>query len=310
MIDNKYPYMFSVAVLTYNQKDIVHTALDSILNQEHDYPYEIVIGDDCSTDGTVEILKEYQSKYPDIIHPIFNNPNMGAMKNYYNVLSHCQGKYVMDCAGDDWWMDGKVQKQISVMEEDPTVFVSYGKALMFDEEKNAYKKIVAGNGRCAFEQLLLQGNPIPSLTSCVRNDQLQSYLKTVKPYEQGWALEDLPMWLYMSKYGKIHFINSVLGVYRIREESVSHGKDMQKILHLRESQYKVREYFAQDDPVLKQKVQGVYHQIMATYSLETDNIEEFRMHAKKAENLKYTILNILSYLPFGRMAAEKVLGIK
>ena len=79
--------MITVIIATYNGERYIGEQLNSIINQSVS-DFEILVGDDCSTDGTVEILKEYQSKYPDIIHPIFNNPNMGAMKNYYNVLNH------------------------------------------------------------------------------------------------------------------------------------------------------------------------------------------------------------------------------
>lgn len=301
--------MFSVAVLSYNQKETIRQALDHILNQVHDYTYEIVIGDDCSSDGTAEIIKEYQEKYPDIIHPIFNNPNLGAMKNYYNVLNHCQGKYVMDCAGDDYWLDGKVDIQIRIMEENPIIYASYGKVFLYDETTKSFRKIHGGNGRCTFEQILFVGNPVPSLTSCVRNDKLREYLDTVKPLEQGWALEDLPMWLYMSKYGKMHFIDKFLGVYRIQEESVSHSQKSGKLKKLRESQFKVREYFAGDDPKYKNKMAAVYHQIMATSALDNDDLQLFRDHARNSRKFKYYVLCGISYLPMGAKAAKIILGI-
>lgn len=305
---SEFPYMFSVAVITYNQKNTIRQTLDHILNQKHDYKYEIVIGDDCSSDGTAEIIKEYQRNYPDIIHPIFNNPNIGAMKNYYNVLNHCLGKYVMDCAGDDYWLDGKVQEQIPVMEKDASIYVTYGKVMMYDETHGSFKKIHGGHGRCSFGEILIKGNPVPSLTSCVRNDKLREYLQSVRPLEQGWALEDLPMWLYMSKYGKMHFIDKDLGVYRIQAESVSHSKNLTKMRNLRESQYKVREYFAQDDPVYSKALDGIYHGIRATSCLEEGNLREFRVHARKANRFRYSVLSILSYFPGGDRIAKIVLG--
>ncbi len=105
--------MFSVCVITYNQEQYIVQTLDSIMNQKHNYSYEIVIGEDCSTDNTKKVLLDYVEKYPGIIKPIFNNPNKGLLKNYYNTLSNCKGKYIMECAGDDYWLPGKVEKQIA-----------------------------------------------------------------------------------------------------------------------------------------------------------------------------------------------------
>ena len=306
---NEFPYMFSVAVITYNQKDTIRDTLDHILNQKHDYKYEIVIGDDCSSDGTAEIIEEYRQKYPEIIHPIFNNPNLGAMKNYYNVLNHCQGKYVMDCAGDDYWLDGKVKTQIEIMEADPSIYVTYGKVYLYNETKKTFRKIHGGNGRCSFEQILFVGNPIPSLTSCVRGDKLREYLDTVRPLDQGWALEDLPMWLYMSKYGKLYFINKDLGVYRIQEESVSHSQNEEKLIRLRESQYAVREYFVQDDPKLKKKVGYVYYQIMAGQAISANDLPKFRKLASQSKNPKYAVLKWISYLPNTSGLIRTILGV-
>ena len=75
----------SVCIITYNQEKYLPQALDSILNQEHNYSYEIIVGEDCSTDNTRKVLEDYATKYPDIIKPIYNNHNLGLLKNYYNV---------------------------------------------------------------------------------------------------------------------------------------------------------------------------------------------------------------------------------
>lgn len=104
--------MFSVAIITYNQEKYISQTLDSILNQEHDYSYEIVIGEDCSTDNTKKVIEEYVQKYPQIIKPLYNVKNKGIINNYYNVIEHCSGKYIMECAGDDYWLPGKMPENL------------------------------------------------------------------------------------------------------------------------------------------------------------------------------------------------------
>lgn len=107
----------SVAVLTYNQVDFIGQCLDSILMQKVDFDYEIVVGDDCSTDGTQIVLEDYQKRFPDKFVPLLKDRNEGISKNYQNVLNHCKGKYVALCEGDDYWTaKDKLQTQIDFLE--------------------------------------------------------------------------------------------------------------------------------------------------------------------------------------------------
>ena len=114
-------YSVSVIVLTYNQENTIKRTLDSILSQKCNFNFEIIIGDDCSTDSTVRICQEYQSSYPTIIRLICNETNKGVVKNYYNCILASKGKYIADCAGDDYWVTTtKLQKQYDILEKDPT----------------------------------------------------------------------------------------------------------------------------------------------------------------------------------------------
>ena len=128
--------LLSIAIITYNQEKYISQTLDSVLQQEHEYSYEIVIGEDCSSDGTRKIIEDYVEKYPDIIKPLYNIPNKGLIANYFNVLNHCSGKYIMECAGDDYWLPGKVQYQIDYMEKHPDIGMCYSKAKIFDEQNS------------------------------------------------------------------------------------------------------------------------------------------------------------------------------
>ena len=94
--------MVSIIVITYNQEKTIARTLNSILHQETQYPFEIIIGDDASTDGTRVICEEYRNKYPNIIKLNEYHPNYGVVKNYAEALKRCTGKYIMVCAGDDW----------------------------------------------------------------------------------------------------------------------------------------------------------------------------------------------------------------
>ena len=131
--------LVSIAIITYNQEEYIKFTLDSILQQQHNYSFEIVIGDDCSKDKTREILQSYKDQYPEIIKLIFNENNLGIIKNYFNVLANCSGKYIMECAGDDYWLPGKIQNQISLMETNPNVGICYSNVMTKNENTGKNK---------------------------------------------------------------------------------------------------------------------------------------------------------------------------
>lgn len=107
----------SVAMMTYYHESYVGRAIESVLAQDTSYTYEIVISDDCSQDGTRKILKEYQSKYPDIIRLNFNEKNLGISNNNYQTRLLCRGRYIATLSGDDYWIDKrKIQKQVEFLD--------------------------------------------------------------------------------------------------------------------------------------------------------------------------------------------------
>jgi glycosyltransferase involved in cell wall biosynthesis len=112
--------MVSVAVITYRHEKYIRQALDSILMQETNFNYEIVIGEDSSPDSTREILLEYKDRYPNTIKLILHEHNIGASRNLYEVKKKCLGKYVAQLEGDDFWTDkNKLQKQVDLLEQNP-----------------------------------------------------------------------------------------------------------------------------------------------------------------------------------------------
>ncbi|WP_372995833.1 glycosyltransferase [Lutispora sp.] len=129
--------MVSISVLAYNHEKYIRKALDSILMQKVNFLYEIVIGEDCSQDGTRDILMEYKAKYPDKIKLILNEKNLGMMENAKNVRSNCMGKYRAGCEGDDYWTDPyKLQKQIDFLENNPQFIGTVHKVEIVDEDGN------------------------------------------------------------------------------------------------------------------------------------------------------------------------------
>ncbi len=112
----------SVIVATYNQEDTLGASLDSILAQQCDFPFEIELADDCSTDGTRRVCEEYVRRYPGIIRYTRNEKNLGCRDNYFDTLLRCRAPYIADLAGDDIWIDPtKLARQVEVLDSNPEV---------------------------------------------------------------------------------------------------------------------------------------------------------------------------------------------
>lgn len=118
--------LISICCITYNHENVLHVALDSFLMQITDFPFEIVIGEDCSVDATLEVIKNYQLKYPNIIKLVTSDVNVGIQENSYRAMHACIGEYIALCDGDDYWLDDeKLQTQINVMKKNPNYSMSF-----------------------------------------------------------------------------------------------------------------------------------------------------------------------------------------
>lgn len=108
----------SIAIITYNHARYIEQALDSILSQKTEYKYEIIIGDDCSTDNTALTIEKYVVQHPNVIKFIKRSSNLGATKNLYDILLRCKGEYLAILDGDDFYTyPEKIQRQVSFLNE-------------------------------------------------------------------------------------------------------------------------------------------------------------------------------------------------
>lgn len=132
----------SVFCLTYNHEPYIREAIESFLMQKTNFPFEIIIHDDASTDGTPRIIQEYAEKYPEIVKPIFQTENQyskhGGTEFMFRLFSRCaKGKYLAVCDGDDYWTDPyKLQKQYDFMEKHPKCSLCGHRALLIGQEDN------------------------------------------------------------------------------------------------------------------------------------------------------------------------------
>ncbi len=128
----------SVVVMTYFHEAYIAQCLDSILAQETDLRYEILVGDDASQDKTPEIIRDYAERYPDKIRPFLRTKNIGASRNDIDLMGKARGKYIAPLEGDDYWVSRhKLQRQWEFLEQHPEYIGCCGRCLMIDENGQA-----------------------------------------------------------------------------------------------------------------------------------------------------------------------------
>lgn len=211
----------SIVVTTYNQEQSLPVTLDSLLAQKTSFPFEIVVGEDCSQDGTRSVLAEYAGMYPDKIRPIYNEHNLGILGNYVSTLCQCRGKYIAGCAGDDFWNDPeKLQLQVDIMEKDPEIGLVYTDVYM-DSVATGEKSVRwCKNPQENLFTQLLKGCFITAPTACFRASLLE-HVDFDEFQRLGFIMEDYPMWLTFSLHTKFHRLKRPTVTYRIERKFIN-----------------------------------------------------------------------------------------
>ncbi len=205
----------SVCCIVYNQKDYINDMLSGILSQKFNGNYEIIIHDDASTDGTVDVLKEYKEKYPDKIKLVLEEENKykDGGKMFYLTAVHAKGKYIAICEGDDYWCDDyKLQKQYDYLEKNNEVTYICHAAYMkiFKKERMVDFNTYNENQEVDLNEVLRKGLNFPTASLIVKKDIFDNlpefYLKS--------PVEDEPLKLLCLSKGKGYYINEKMCVYR------------------------------------------------------------------------------------------------
>lgn len=224
----------SVIVVTYNQESTIGRTLDSILSQKTEAEYEIIIGDDCSTDGTEAICRGYAERYPDKIKYLRRKENLGVVGNYFDCISHSRGRYLADCAGDDFWVDNrKLQRQFEVLESRPEVSLVATRWRYYNESTAEVTREPSAlpPGEYDGRELLI---PVMNHTAWIH---LCSALYRKEIIEKGlrehpevfinpdFSCEDQQIILACCAAGSIVVLPDLTLYYSVGHESISHRRD-------------------------------------------------------------------------------------
>ena len=236
----------SVLIITYNQADTIARAIDSILAQTGDVDYEIIIGDDASTDGTRAICEDYARRYPDVIRLMPLCANKGLVDNYFDSLESARGRYIADCAGDDYWCNNsRLAVMTEMLDENPDATVVYSDTIF--HWPDGTEKCTAQTGRpfCLPGTLRSDGKDI--LIAALDNVNALPYILSSAIYRReavmkiqreapamvrnkDFGIEDVPVIAALASQGAaLHFPEPTL-VYEQRPESVSNSASPAKLV--------------------------------------------------------------------------------
>jgi glycosyltransferase involved in cell wall biosynthesis len=204
----------SILMVTYNHAKYIAQALDSVLMQEVNIEYEIVLGEDCSTDNTRAILLEYKKRHPDKIRLLLHQTNVGAHDNFIATYKACRGEYIAYLEGDDYWTSpGKLQKQVDFLDAHPECSICFHNSEEFYEDGSKPSWLYCSKDQkeiSKLEDLIEKCNFIPSCSVLFRNGLFGDFPDWYSTLGMGdWILH-----LLNAQHGDIGYINEVMGRHR------------------------------------------------------------------------------------------------
>jgi glycosyltransferase involved in cell wall biosynthesis len=204
----------SVAIITYNHENFIAQAIESILMQVVDFDYEIIIGEDCSSDKTGNIVVNYRNRFPDRIKVLLKEKNVGMMENFIQTIKACRGQYVALCEGDDYWTSPhKLQRQVDFLERHSDYAICFHNAIKICEDGSREAKTycsVTQKITPTFEDLLIK-NFIPTCSVMFRRGLFNEF----PDWCYNLRMADWPLHIFNAQHGKIRYLNEVMGVYRV-----------------------------------------------------------------------------------------------
>lgn len=230
--------LVSVCVVTYNHSPYIRDCLDGALNQNTDFPYEICVGEDESSDGTRAICKEYAEKHPEKIRiflrsredVIYSHGYPTGRFNFLQTIKACRGKYIALCEGDDYWHDPeKLKKQVEFMEANPDYSMCNSDYDYLNEISGYFIKHHwrATRHRHDAEEditplLLSEQYIVRTPTALVRSEYLTSILEEhAEDFDERYRLADSQMWFHLSRKGKVKYFDESMATYRRVPNSVT-----------------------------------------------------------------------------------------
>lgn len=217
----------SVLLITYNHGPYIAQSIEGVLMQRTTFPIEVVIGEDCSTDGTRSIVAEYQARYPETIRALLPERNQGPFRNVAATLQACRGQYVASLEGDDYWTDpNKLQIQADFLDSHPDCSICCHNALMISQDGRWPSREVPAEKPApltTIEDLILSNETfIQTCTSLWR----RGLFEYVPEWTEDVGFSDWIINILNAAHGHIGFLDRCMAVYRLHDGGIWSTRSM------------------------------------------------------------------------------------
>ena len=225
--------LVSVIIPSYNRADTVCETIESIINQKCNFDFEIVIGDDCSTDNAREVLLQYQKKYPEKIVLLFHNQNIGLGANWATCVKHSRGKYIANCDNDDYWHNpNKLQLQVDFLENNPQYGVVHSNYRTHNRKTGEIKEIIVDHYiyEKPLQQSIFNGKfKFCNATMMYQKELIDKYVNLNDYIKYQFTLQDWNTWVILSKYTDFYCLPISTATFGIETESITRPKEYIKV---------------------------------------------------------------------------------
>ena len=268
---NENSYILSVCIRTYNQKSYVKDALDSVLDQETSFPFEIIVSDDCSTDGTRAVLLDYQKKWPERIKLILRDEDIGGPMNLKLVIESSDAKYITCLDGDDYYTDEyKLQKQVDFLEAHPEFVGCFHNVMNVVEATGEQSPFLPSDFPSVItaEDIILKRWFMPIHSVMMRRE-----LIAFPDWYSEVMNDDYVVNLSVAMHGPYHYMPDIMAAYRHHQTNIS--LQYQNIILIDSQLKRILEGFSSIYP---ESYKPVFEQRIKQYE------EEIRFHEAEARH--------------------------
>lgn len=280
--------LLSIVLITYNHEKYIREALDSILIQKTNFNFEIVIGDDCSTDATPDICREYASIHSNINYQRYDS-NGGVPINWNKTISRCSGKYIAMLEGDDYWInENKLQKQVDILEANINITLCFSSYLRQDEAENkqiisTFDEVFENKSYNALE--LLNNWTIPHTASVVFRKSIFDKDSRLGTSSFRYFFCDTLYFYCIIEHGIAWGVSDVMSVHRTNPQSITRvGSEAQALKQITNIyNYLLVDFDEKCHKAIKYRISNTYFNLFRTYE-----------SVNKYKALKYLLLAIKS----------------
>jgi glycosyltransferase involved in cell wall biosynthesis len=214
----------SVCVMTYNQEAFVGECLESIVTQQTDFPFEVIVADDGSADRTADIIRQYEASHPHLVRGVLHAKNIGVKANYLSSHEAARGEYVAHMDGDDLMLPGKLQRQADFLDAHPGLALVGANAIAFSTEPDGSHRY-EGETSSELHPEVMTFDAFIERNGFLFTHSSKMYRRDRSPDMRGESrLFDVQMHVLQAANGGAGYIHEPLGKYRINA-GISVGRD-------------------------------------------------------------------------------------